>query len=57
MSVVGYTDLSGKELHKQVGVGIVVTSGSLHGVMVTHWSGIPEMWVQLPLEAHYFPFS
>ena len=35
MSVVGCTDPSGKELHRQVGMGIVVTSGSLHGVMVS----------------------
>ena len=34
-SVVGCTDLSSKELHRQIGVGIVVTSGSLHGVMVS----------------------
>ena len=27
------TDLSGKEPHRQVGMGIVVISGSLHGVM------------------------
>ena len=26
MSVVGFTDLSGKELHIEIGVGIVVTS-------------------------------
>ena len=35
----------GKVLHKHVGVGIVVTSGSLHGVMVALWPGMPEMWV------------
>ena len=33
--VVVWTDLSGKHLHKQVGVGKVVTSGRLGGVMVT----------------------
>ena len=33
-SVVAYTDISDKELHRQVGVGRVVTSGSLGGVMV-----------------------
>ena len=32
--VVVFTDLSGKELHRQVGVGTVVTSGSLGGGMV-----------------------
>ena len=33
-NVVVCTYLSGKELHRQVYVDIVVTSGSLHGVMV-----------------------
>ena len=33
MSVVVCTDLSGKEPHRQVGVGREVTSGSLGGVM------------------------
>ena len=32
--VVVYTDLSGKELHRQEGVGSMATSGSLGGVMV-----------------------
>ena len=32
--VVVCTDLSGKQLHRQVGMGIVVTSGSLCDVMV-----------------------
>ena len=44
-SVVGCTELPGKELHGQVGVGIVVTSGTLSGVMVGHWLGMPGMWV------------
>ena len=35
VSVVVCTDLSGKEPHRQVGVGRVVTSGSLGGVMVS----------------------
>ena len=34
VSVVVCTDLSGKEPHRLVGVGRVVTSGSLGGVMV-----------------------
>ena len=34
VSVVVYTDLSGKEPHRQVGVDTVATSGSLGGVMV-----------------------
>ena len=37
MSISVYTDLSGKELHRQVSVGILVTSGSLCGVMVEVW--------------------
>ena len=37
MSVVMCTALRGKELHRHVGVGIVVMSGSLFGEMVVHW--------------------
>ena len=33
--IVGCTDLSGKKLHRHVGVGIVVTTGSLRGVMAS----------------------
>ena len=36
-TIIVCTDLSGKELHRQVGVGIVMTSGSLCGVMVEQW--------------------
>ena len=36
MSIVVCTHLSGKELHRQEGVGTVVTSGSLGGVMVEY---------------------
>ena len=43
------TDLCGKELHIQVGVGIVVTPGCLCDVMVAHWPGMPETWVRVPL--------
>ena len=38
-------------------VWVVVMSGSLCGVMVAHWSRIPEMWVQVRLQAQYFQFS
>ena len=48
-SVVVCTDLWGKELHRQVSVGIMVTSGNLHGVILSHWPRMPEMWVQFPL--------
>ena len=34
--VVVSTELSGKELHRQVGMGMVMTSGSLAGVMVNN---------------------
>ena len=57
ITVVVCTDLWDKELHTQVGVGIVVTSGSLCGVMVAHWPRMPEMWFRVPLSAQYFPFS
>ena len=40
-SVVVWADRLGKELHIQVGMGMLVTSGSLYGVMVEHW---PGMW-------------
>ena len=55
MSVVVCTDLCGKALHRQVGVGIVVTSGSLRCVMVAHWPGMPEIWVQIPALGIVFP--
>ena len=45
ISVVVCTDLWGKELHRQACVAIVVTSGRIHGVMVAHWPGMPEVWV------------
>ena len=35
MSVLVCTDLSGKEPHRQVGMGRVMTSGSLGGVMLS----------------------
>ena len=35
VSVVVYTDLSGKELYRQVVVAMAVTSGSLGGVIVS----------------------
>ena len=35
MSVLFCTDLSGKELHRQIAVCRVVTSGNLGGLMVT----------------------
>ena len=35
MSVVVCTDLLGKELHRHADMGIVVTSGSLRGLMVS----------------------
>ena len=34
VSVVVCTDLSGKESHRQVGVGRVIASGSLGGIMI-----------------------
>ena len=47
--VIVCTDLWGKELHRQAGVGIVVTSGSLSGVMVAHWPGMPNIGVRVLL--------
>ena len=43
--VTGCTDLSGKELYRQVGLGIVGTSGSLRGIMVACWPKMPEVWI------------
>ena len=34
----------------------MVTSGSLRDVMVAHWPGMPEMWVQFPLYANISHF-
>ena len=48
-SVADCTDLSGKKLYTQVGMGIVVTSGSLRGLMVAHWHGMSEKWVRFSL--------
>ena len=49
MSVVVCTDIRGNKLHRQMGVGIVVTSGNQHGVMIAHWPGMSEMWVRVLL--------
>ena len=55
MSVVVCTGLWGKELHRQVGMGIVVTAGSLHGeIVVAHWPGMPEILLRFMLSAQYF---
>ena len=50
------TDLWGKEMHRQVGVGTMVTSGSLRGVMVAHWprnardvGSIPTLCTMFPI--------
>ena len=37
--------LQGNELHRQERVCIVVTSESLCGVMIAHWTRMPKMWV------------
>ena len=47
--VVVCTGLRGKELHREVGMGIVVTSGSLCGEMVAHWPRMQEMLEQFLL--------
>ena len=44
VSVVVYSDLSGKEPHRQVGVGRVMTSGSLGGVMVSTLARNARIW-------------
>ena len=49
------TDLRGSELHRQVGVSIVVMSWSLHDVMIAHWPGMPEMWDLSPALGTIFP--
>ena len=50
--VVVCTDLWGKELHRQIGVGIVVTSG--RNWMLAHRPGMPDMRVWFLLYAQYF---
>ena len=45
-SVVVCTELWGKELYRQVGVGIVVISGSLCDAVLAQWLGMPGTWVE-----------
>ena len=54
--VIGYTDLSSKEPHRQVGVGRVGTSGSLGGLIVStmvqhakHVAWIPALGAIFPI--------
>ena len=54
--MVAFTGLSGKELRRQIGVGRVVTSGSLGGVMVNtlvrnarDGGSIPALGTQFPI--------
>ena len=63
--IVDYTDLSGKNPYRQVGMGTVVTSGSLGSVMVSrlahnvrYVSLIPALGTILPISTHlwyWFP--
>ena len=53
--VVVCTDLWSKELHRQVGVGIVVTSGSLHGVMVSTLARTAKGVCSIPFLGTIFP--
>ena len=46
VTLVVCTDLSCKELHRQVDMGVVMTTGSLCGVMVAHWPRMPDIWVK-----------
>ena len=55
MSVVLYNDLSGKELHRQVGTGRVMTSGSLGGVMVSTLAQDARVVGTIPILAVIFP--
>ena len=57
MSVVGCTDLSDKELHRQVAVGKVVTSGSLCGVMVSILAQNVRDMGSIPTLGTIFPIS
>ena len=49
------TDRSGKEQHRQVGVGSVLISGSLDGVMVAHWPGMQRDVGSSPALGAIFP--
>ena len=54
-SVVVYTDLLGKKLHRQVDVGTVVTSGSLGGIMVSTLAQNASDVGSIPLLGTIFP--
>ena len=55
MRVVGCTDLSDKELHRQVGMGIVVTSGSLRGLMFSTLNRNARFVGSIPTLSTLFP--
>ena len=54
-SAVVFTDVSGNEPHRQVGVGRVVTSGSLGGVMVCTLTQIVRDVDSIPALGAIFP--
>ena len=54
--VVVYTDLSGKDLYRQEGVGRVVTSGSLRSVMVMPASHCSEVDSRLTTKCEFLKF-
>ena len=49
VNLVVYTGLSGKKLSRQVGLGTVMTSGSLGGEWLSHRHGMQVMWVRFQL--------
>ena len=57
MSVVLFTDLSGKELYRQVGVGRILTSRSLDGVMFSTRAWNARDMGSIPALSAIFPFS
>ena len=56
MSVVVWLHLLGNELHRQVGISIVVTSACLYGVMVVHWPRMSDIVPRVGLEPTHFHF-
>ena len=57
VSVIAYTDLSGKELNREVGICRVVISGILGGVMVNTQAQNARGVGSIPLWGQYFPQS
>ena len=57
ISAVVYTDLSDKQPCRQVGMGCMVTSGSLGGEMLAHRPRMQEMWVRFHISRFHHTYK